>query len=227
MQANALNRFEGGRLERGHSYVRSENIDVLTHIYDDDINLAGWQRPVNRNAKAYAEQYLKHNVSDNVQGALDLQTHKHWLTNKLPNHPYKQDFINDVADVIEIFAYLFELETVGFRLTPIQTTMCPRFHVDKVQCRLVTTYAGSGPECLDNNQRIRKQLLSQSLSETEVPTELIQSLNEQEIGLLKGERWNETESFGVIHRSPPASQSAALTENHSQARLLLTLDIIN
>ncbi|GAA3931060.1 DUF1826 domain-containing protein [Litoribacillus peritrichatus] len=222
MLANALNGFE-----RGRSYVRSANIDVLTHIYDDDINLAGWQRPVNRNAKAYAEQYLKHNVSDNLQGALDLKTHQRWLTRKLPNHSHKQDFIEDVVEVIEIFAYLFELEEVGFRLTPIQDTMCPRFHVDKVQCRLVTTYAGPGTECLDNHHRIRKQLLSKSFSETEVPTELIQTLNEQEIGLLKGERWNETESFGVIHRSPPASRSAALSANSSQARLLLTLDIIN
>jgi hypothetical protein len=44
---------------------------------------------------------------------------------------------------------LFDLENVGVRLNVLAKTLCPRFHADKVPCRLITTYAGKGTEWLD------------------------------------------------------------------------------
>ncbi|MFC3150410.1 DUF1826 domain-containing protein [Litoribrevibacter euphylliae] len=204
--------------ERGHSYIRSENIEVLTHIYDEHINLAAWKKPCNTAAKSYAQFYLSHHSSTQLQGALSNQHARAWLNDKLPDHISKQAFIEDLTEVIEMFAYLFDLTSVGLRLTPLTKSMCPRLHVDKVQCRLVTTYAGVGTEWLDDNIGYRSQLKLGS-TPTEPPSELIHSLDEQEVGLLKGTRWDESDTTGVIHRSPQAAQ-----EN---PRLLLTLDILN
>jgi hypothetical protein len=205
--------------ELGHSYIRSENFEVLTHIYNEHINLAAWKRPCNPAAKSYAEFYLAQHSLTQLQGALSNEHAKTWLNDKLPDHISKQAFIEDLTEVMEMFAYLFDLTSVGLRLTPLTRSMCPRFHVDKVQCRLVTTYSGAGTEWLDNDIGLRSELLRVGSNPTEPPSELIHSLDEQEVGLLKGTRWDDSTRTGVIHRSPQA--------DHENPRLILTLDILN
>ena len=54
--------------------------------------------------------------------------------------------------------YLFELKSVGLRLTALGHAMCPRFHVDRVPCRLATTYFGSATEWLPHDRVNRSKL---------------------------------------------------------------------
>lgn len=50
--------------------------------------------------------------------------------------------------MVDMFCCLFELKRAGLRLTVLDRAMCPRFHVDRVPCRLVTTYLGAATEWL-------------------------------------------------------------------------------
>ena len=87
--------------------------------------------------------------------------------------------------------------------------MCPRFHVDNVPLRLLTTYAGPGSEWLREDQSPRRELLT-SLP----PVDNIQHLSVGEVAVLKGEKWQGNEGAGLVHRSPSGQQG----------RLLLSLD---
>ena len=103
--------------------------------------------------------------------------------------------------------------------------MCPRFHVDKVPCRLVTTYSGVATEWLPHHAVNRQQLgkvnhqAGDNGSGLYLDQQDIRSLCCGDVALLKGERWQGNENAGLVHRSPMLSSG--------NRRLLLTLDFIN
>ena len=66
----------------------------------------------------------------------------------MPDSDHKREFQQDIILLISLFACLFGAEQINLRLTPLKTAMCPRFHVDNIPCRLVTTYGGLGTEWL-------------------------------------------------------------------------------
>lgn len=85
----------------------------------------------------------------------------------------------------------------------------PRFHVDNVPLRLLTTYAGPGSEWLREQESPRGELHT-----AQVPVNNIQKLHVGEVAVLKGEKWQGNEGAGLVHRSPSGQQG----------RLLLSLD---
>jgi hypothetical protein len=90
--------------------------------------------------------------------------------------------------------------------------MCPRFHVDHVPVRLITTYAGIGSQWLREGVMDRRQL-GQADAE---PGERIEQIHCGEVALLKGTKWHGNEAHGLIHRSPSLKTD--------ERRLILTLD---
>jgi ABC-type transport system involved in cytochrome bd biosynthesis fused ATPase/permease subunit len=46
----------------------------------------------------------------------------------------------DIARLVDIFCELFNQERVSLKLSSLDHAMCPRFHVDRVPCRMITTY---------------------------------------------------------------------------------------
>ena len=57
-----------------------------------------------------------------------------------------------------MFCCLFDLKRVGLRLTTLHHAMCPRFHVDNIPYRLVTTYGGTGTQWLPHQVVDRRKL---------------------------------------------------------------------
>jgi hypothetical protein len=51
-----------------------------------------------------------------------------------------------------------DADQVGFRLLSLSHPMCPGFHVDRVNLRLVYTYAGPGTEWLEHHSVNRQWL---------------------------------------------------------------------
>ena len=132
---------------------------------------------------------------------------------------------NDVAQLVDMFCYLFDLNHAGLRLTTLDRAMCPRFHVDRVPCRLVTTYQGCSTQWLPHQLIDRTKLgtgsngLPDEHSGLYPNAEDVQQLTAGDVALLKGELWNERENFGLVHRSP--------TPEPGEKRLLLTLDFLS
>ena len=98
------------------------------------------------------------------------------------------------------------------------------FHVDKIPCRLVTTYQGVATQWLNHSDVNRSKLGTGNLGKPDEESGLFKSLNninqlkQGDVALLKGEYWDENEGAGLVHRSPAVAAN--------EQRLLLTLDFI-
>ncbi|MCF5067222.1 DUF1826 domain-containing protein, partial [Pseudomonas syringae] len=125
-----------------------------------------------------------------------------------------EGFIADLEWLVSAFACLLGAQRIGLRLRVLDKAMCPRFHVDHVPVRLITTYAGVGSQWLKEGAMERRQLGSAEAEPQDA--KLIQQMASSDVALLKGEKWHGNEGFGLIHRSPQLAPG--------ERRLLLTLD---
>jgi hypothetical protein len=128
----------------------------------------------------------------------------------------------DVHFWTEVLAELTGCELVGVRLARLEAAMCPRFHVDKVTVRVVSTFAGHGTEYLAEEDVDRRWLghaargVSDEASGLMRPGARIRRAEASDVVLLKGEAWPKNAGRGAVHRSPTASAASP--------RLVMTLD---
>ncbi|WP_116474929.1 DUF1826 domain-containing protein [Zobellella maritima] len=183
---------------------------ALGNIYQPGCHLAVWQRHLSPMLADYSEALIRQDSRISMRTMLKPEAVMDELHARLPDLPGREAFAADVQQLVEMFACLFELPRVGVRLASLHTAMCPNFHVDRVPCRLMTTYFGPGTHWLDRQQR---DLL---LAQQGKAPEQWQQLAVGEVALLKGDGWEEQDGQGVWHRSPPVPTD--------QGRLFLSLD---
>ncbi len=194
---------------------------VLADIYQEDINIAIWQRQFDQQlidaSKAFVTSNPNFGKSLSVSPENALETLQFATDGKAP-----EVLLRNIAELVDMFCYLFELKDAGLRLATLNSAMCPRFHVDRVPCRLVTTYHGTATQWLANDAVNRAKLghgsngLPDSESGLYMKENDIQQLSVGDVALLKGERWSGNENRGLVHLSPNIESS--------EPRLLLTLD---
>ncbi len=117
----------------------------------------------------------------------------------LPDLPGRAAVHEDVRMMSELLADLTGCPRVGVRIEVLDRAMCPRWHVDRVGLRLLSTWVGPATEWLNEDFADRRQLGSD-----EVMTDArgIRRADAGDILLLKGEAWPDNAGRGVIHRSP-------------------------
>jgi hypothetical protein len=187
--------------------VMEASPNVLSAILANEVNLAIWQRSLPSHIADFSALVLSLGqrladervvevredapvvLNDLLVGTQDLQGY--------------EAFVADVTWLVEAFTCLVGARRLGLRLRTLQGAMCPRFHVDHVALRLLTTYAGAGSEWLSDP------------ADANVP-ERCHRLGQGNVALLKGENWSGNEGRGLVHRSPGATQDAG--------RLLLSID---
>ena len=191
--------------------------DVLTDIYLEEKNIVVWQRILPPDLVMALQQHLREKSSIKLSLSLSPKDAAKELEKHLSQVSCSTDLANALAELVEMFCCLFDLERAGLRLTTLDKAMCPKFHVDKVPCRLVTTLTGPGTQWLPNDLLNRDGLGAGSahfrLYEDDRD---IQQMKLGDVALLKGERWIGNENRGIVHRSPPVGSG--------EKRLLLTLD---
>ncbi|PAU58171.1 DUF1826 domain-containing protein [Pseudomonas sp. PICF141] len=199
--------------------VQGDTPKVLTGILDDGVNLALWQRQLPVHIADFARLLLSLNepLAESLSLELpgdDADPNLHGLASGFSDLEGYEGFIADVSWLVSAFACLLGAQRIGLRLRVLDTAMCPRFHVDHVPVRLITTYAGIGSQWLKEGAMDRRQL---GKPEAEPQNNsLIQQITSGEVALLKGEKWHGNEGFGLIHRSPQPAPG--------ERRLILTLD---
>jgi hypothetical protein len=201
--------------------AQDDDPGVFTDIYHEQTNIAIWQRQLSATLqKSVAAFLLTHPkfrttmtvTPDNVVASLS-----ELLGDK--NHC---ELIENIAELVDMFCCLFDLKRAGLRLAALDSAMCPKFHVDNVPCRLVTTFQGVATQWLPHSAVDRDKLGAGSKGKPDNQSGIythpsdIQQLDCGDVGLLKGELWYRNENAGLVHRSPELT-----TE---QRRLLLTLD---
>lgn len=176
--------------------------DALTAIYEDDVNAAVWQRPV---AHLPPPGRVARQLRDiAIEGCVPAANVTRWLAERLPDGPAA--LCEDVAELAAMYACLFDVDSLGLRLKTLDRAMCPRFHVDRVVCRLLTTYEGPGTEYLANEDVDRSQLGRPLADPLPLPAlhdnVSVRRLPAGAVVLCKGESWPGNEGRGFVHRSP-------------------------
>lgn len=124
----------------------------------------------------------------------------------------------DMAAIARDFAAVAGACALRARFERIEGPACKLFHVDFVECRLITTYAGAGTEYLADDDVAREKLGRGSNRGVKKPGAVVRHLDAFEIGLFKGEAWPGNRGKGIVHRSPPASRA--------RPRLVFVLDAL-
>ncbi|MHC8330445.1 DUF1826 domain-containing protein [Pseudomonas sp. LB3P25] len=199
--------------------VQGETPQVLTRILDDGVNLAVWQRQLPAHIADFGSLLLSLNepLAESLVLELpsdDTEPNLHGLASGFGDLEGYEGFIADVSWLVSAFACLLGAKRIGLRLRVLDKAMCPRFHVDHVPVRLITTYSGLGSQWLKEGAMDRRQLGKPEAEPQDGP--LIEQIASGEVALLKGEKWHGNEGFGLIHRSPQLA--------FGERRLILTLD---
>lgn len=192
---------------------------VLAQVLEDEVNLGLWQRQLPAHIADFAELLLSLDqpLAESLSLELpdeDVQPNLRGLASGFSDLQGYEGFIADVAWLVSAFACLLGARRVGLRLRVLDKAMCPRFHVDHVPVRLITTYAGVGSQWLREGAMGRRKL-GQAEGEPRDPAQ-IQQIASGDVALFKGEKWHGNEGFGLIHRSPQPAPG--------ERRLILTLD---
>lgn len=191
-----------------------ETPEVLTHIYEERCNLAVWQRSLSSEIEQYLDQTITADRRINLKTLFTCQADmdaeiRDTLEKTFPQANGRQALIEDMVQLIQMYECLFEPKMIGIRLATLQQAMCPRFHVDYLPARLVTTYVGSGSQWLEEPAAGLPRIPEQA-------PEQYQQLSRGDVALLKGDGWFDNEGLGVVHRSPPVETGSN--------RLFMSLD---
>ena len=191
---------------------------VLSDIYKKEINIAIWRRQ----KQFLVKEFLALNPTFQKEMILTPQDALSRINEFFDNN--MTEVSEDIALLVDMFCYLFELKQVGMRLKVLDKAMCPKFHVDKVPCRLVTTYQGMATEWLPHELVDQTKLgwrcngLPDNESGLYQSESDIQQLDCGDVALIKGTLWKGNKNAGLVHRSP------VLIAN--EKRLILTLDFM-
>jgi hypothetical protein len=205
--------------------VENTTPNVLSDIYREDTNIVIWQRNLSNELTAAVSEFLQKNATKAVVLAVTPQNTHDVLKDTFGGSEALTTLSDDIALLVDMFCCLFDLKQAGLRLTILDRAMCPRFHFDRIPCRLVTTYQGIATQWLNHAVVDRSKLGADNQGKSDEQSGLfnnledINRLREGDVALLKGENWDETQGAGLVHRSPPVSAG--------ERRLLLTLDFIN
>jgi Protein of unknown function (DUF1826) len=201
----------------------------LAGIYEDQVTISIWQRRLAPEVEAYVQALLASSHKVSVKLNATPEELKQELAKSFPIHPNQNPDINsqalldDLNQLVEMFSCLFELEHLGLRIHTLESSMCPRFHVDHVPVRMVTTYGGPGTQWLPAAYASCVKLgpNATGVVDKELDCTVIQQLQAGDLALLKGENWEGNEGRGLIHRSPSCVDS---TKQKTLRRLLVTCD---
>ena len=195
--------------------VSGSSPETLTSIFLDDVNLAIWERKLSDEIEEFANSFAE---ASNEQDYFLIVEGSKPVGNVLPNWATQltgyQEWQEDLESIVEMYRCLFEPEAVGIRLHVLRSTMCPRFHVDRVPARLLVTYAGRGTEWLPE-EALNRTLGTAKLPDQFADESAIRVIPKGAISILKGTAWEGNEDQAIAHRSP---------DPLSTPRLVLGLD---
>lgn len=217
-------------INKSCSYAADSDPMVLSRIFDKDISVALWCRENQQSVATYFDNVF-HRLGMGMRGVFSLESLNAELEASLPDAKGKAETIDDIFLLSDMLTTLFNCDSVGLRLAPLDAAMCPKLHADNIPVRLVNTYIGEGTQWLPTEHLIKANALqpisvsANEESKSKAATSLgniqyresdIMQMSSFDVGLLKGKAWPEHEECAALHRSCPVSAGAK--------RVLLTLD---
>lgn len=195
--------------------------EVLAEIYENSTNIAIWERRFTQPFTKTVDEFVASRHKPYLSSIVTPQEAPSLLRKAIDNSDFNE-LADDVSELVDMFCCLFNLKQTGLRMTVLCDSMCPKFHVDHVPCRLVTTYSGVATQWLPHHLVMREKLGIGSEGKADSESGLyqhdtdIQTMASADVALLKGEGWPGNQNAGLVHRSPAVT--------NGKGRLLLTLD---
>lgn len=127
---------------------------VLAEVLREGVNLAVWTRRLSPALRDFAAALVRNRPGLALSQTLEMEEERLPVLDGLLDAqqlPGQTDFLDDLGWLVEAFSCLTGARRIGLRLRVLDKPMCPRFHVDHVPLRLVTTYQGAASEWLDES----------------------------------------------------------------------------
>ncbi len=200
----------------------AHNETALSEIYGDDVAISIWQRELESSIAHAASVLIASQPTLQFSSVLKPENVDDVLLREIGSSEALFALYQDVSKLVDMFCLLFDLSEVGLRIKVLDAPMCPLFHVDKVPCRLITTYCGVATQWIPNPLVDRSQLGFSGQGKPGAKPGICQSVDDVrqlhvgDVALLKGESWPDNQGAGLVHRSPEPLKG--------QKRLLLTID---
>ena len=196
------------------NWVTDTSPEVLKNIHQNDINISIYNRDIS---------LLENEINKLIQLDLDINIHGSIINilNEIKNliDPSQYNLIlQDISTLLNIFQEISNSKNLRLLLATIDNNMCRKFHMDNNDLRLLCTYSGPGTLWLKENNLNRIALESRQGNESIIINKT--NIDQAETGsviILKGAKYSEEASHGVVHRSPTI-------EENGGKRLLLRID---
>ncbi|MEM7484922.1 MAG: DUF1826 domain-containing protein [Bacteroidota bacterium] len=188
---------------------------ILRDIHLKSKNIAVYERSI-ESLKTGLNQLVMQPIEYRVNGTVEEITNSlsTYFTKVLPKHT---DLMEDILNLLKLFEQITEVSSFQVSLAKISTTMCPRFHADNNELRMLCTYHGPGTQWLPNYAVNRKAYLSGKDNQKILADEnLARQVDTGAVVILKGALY--WESNPILHRSPNIEKKA-------KGRILLSIDI--
>ena len=195
---------------------------ILSEIYKDNVNMSVWCRDLKQEILQAANHVTEKDpqlmtlIKVSPRNAIKL------LEQKIDNARITAPLVNDISCLVKRFCQLFKVNDANLKLTVLHESMCPRFHVDMLPCRLITTYKGEATEWLQHDYVDRSKLGTGNQGKSDDESGLFKSvkdikrLTKGDVAIMKGENWIDNRGYGLVHRSPNI--------DNENSRLLVSLD---
>ena len=179
---------------------------MLSNIYKKDVHIAVWKRELSNSLKKEVASFIRANPLFRTSVVVTPNSALEALHQSLGDE--SSVLGDDIAELVDIFCKLFKIEEAKIKLSVLDHAMCPKFHVDRLPCRLITTYQGIATDWLPGEKVDRSKLGPGSKGKPDHESGLfentqdIKRLNYGDVALLKGDLWEGNEGKGLVHRSP-------------------------
>jgi hypothetical protein len=128
-----------------------------------------------------------------------------------------EPLINDISMCCSLFVQITRAQTIRLSLKVVNHDACRKFHIDGYTYRLLCSYSGPGTEWTYNDN-VRRRFLGEGENEDIIKDwNRIERIATYDIAVLKGELPQQRTRKGIVHRSPPISQTG-------KKRLVLRID---
>jgi len=194
--------------------LTTETINGLVNITEPMFSLVVWERNLPQSLQTWLSEQQPEQLPsgrvlterDNIREAIE----NFFSKNKANNNQSEQNLLaNDIEHLAQKYADFTNANKIDIRLDVIQNDACWKFHLDRVDYRLVTTYKGEG------TQYVSPEYAEQALKEQTDYDGPIKKIAEQDVAIFKGS--NNSCGKGIVHRSPPIKEK-------QETRLLLCIN---
>lgn len=195
-----------------------DEMEAASLVKKSDVNLVIWEREPDTEIQTFI-----HELYNSVFGPVNLSIAAGLVSEQLmtlfgdDHSPGADRLRDDIITLTEYFLKASRSDLLKLHLRVVDDDACQKFHVDRYSLRLICTYDGPGTEWVPDSL-INRKALGTTNEQIVRDVSQIQRMGCFHVGMMKGDLKDCRFGKGVVHRSPPVSETGL-------KRLVLRLDV--